>query len=125
MMTWEYRVFREEDGTYVIREVYYDNGSIVACTEKAVTPMGESLEELQKDIEWFKEALELPVLTLADIPSHLNKQHPKDRSKNLSLEQVRAELGLAKPSTRHRHAQRKSVTPVLVTAKKSGRVRVR
>jgi hypothetical protein len=126
MMTWEYRVFREDNGTYVIREVYYDNGSIVACTENAVAPMGESLDELQKDIEWFNEALKLPVLTLADIPSPLGKQRRKDRDKNLSFEQVCAELGLAQPSRNYRRTQRKLDTPpVLATSRKSGRTRVR
>jgi hypothetical protein len=30
MITWDYRVFRDEDDTYVIREVFYaEDGSIV------------------------------------------------------------------------------------------------
>jgi hypothetical protein len=40
-MTWNYRVFREPNGDYVIREVYYEaDGSIVACTENAAEPFG-------------------------------------------------------------------------------------
>jgi hypothetical protein len=36
MMTWSYRVFREEDGGYAIREVFYaENGSILGCTANA------------------------------------------------------------------------------------------
>lgn len=96
-MNWNYRVFREENGDYIIREVFYDNGSILGCTEEAVEPFGQSLEELAKDIEWFKEALTLPVLTLADIPRRMGKRYKKDRSKNISDEELMAELGLDKP----------------------------
>jgi hypothetical protein len=66
---WNYRVFLEDNGDYIIREVFYEAGGVIAgCTENAVEPWGKSLEELAKNIEWFKEALTLPVLTLADIP---------------------------------------------------------
>jgi hypothetical protein len=95
MMTWNYRVFREEDGDYIIREVFYDeNGSILGCTEDAVEAFGSSLEDLARNIEWFKEALEAPVLTLADVPCR-SKDEGGDRSKNISHEQLVAELGLS------------------------------
>ncbi len=95
MTTWNYRVFLEEDGDYVIREVFYDkDGCIIGCTEDAVEPFARSVEELAKNIEWFKEALELPVLTLADIPCRSKKKRKRERSKNLSHEQLLAELGL-------------------------------
>jgi hypothetical protein len=69
MMTWNYRVFREEDGDYIIREVFYaEDGSIVGCTANAVEPFGSTLEELAQSIEDFKAALTLPVLSLNDIP---------------------------------------------------------
>lgn len=94
-MTWNYRVFREENGDYVIREVFYDeDGCILSCTEDAVAPFGGSPEELAKDIEWFKEALDLPVLTLADIPCRSKGEGRRDRSENISHEQLVAELGL-------------------------------
>ena len=113
-MTWEYRVFREDDGAFVVREVYYaDDGSIMACTEKAVAPMGESIEELQGDVEWFKEALKLPVLTLADIPSRTGKKLKRARNKNLSSAQVRAQLGLARSPKRHPRARHERAPRVL------------
>lgn len=97
-MTWNYRVFREEDGGYVIREVFYDDddSSIEACTEKAVEPFGESLEELAQDIEWFKEALTMPVLTQADVPCASTKKpkHVDDRDGNITREQLMVELDL-------------------------------
>lgn len=100
-MTWNYRVFLEEDGDYTIREVFYDaEGAILGCTENAVEPVGGSLEELTQDIEWFKEALAMPVVTLADIPGPTSSgfKRTKDRSQNLSREQLVAELGLEEPS---------------------------
>lgn len=97
---WNYRVFLEDNGDYIIREVFYEaDGAMAGCTENAVEPWGKSLEELAKNIEWFKEALTLPVLTLADIPEPLRKLESKqERSDNISHEQLMAELGLAESS---------------------------
>ena len=116
MITWEYRVFREDDGAYVIREVFYDDdGKLAGCTESAVEPFAESLEELAKDIDAFKEALTLPVLTLADIPQTKAKARRQDRSKNLSAAQVRAQLGLSKPNN-NRPRSRRVTSPKRVLA---------
>lgn len=94
-MNWNYRIFREETGDFIIREVFYDaEGTIIGCTENAVEPFGMSLEELARDIEWFKEALALPVLTLADIPCKPRKGRRHGRSRNISRTQLMAELGL-------------------------------
>jgi len=96
MTTWNYRVFREENGDYVIREVFYDKEDcIIGCTEDAVEPFGRSLEALARDIEWLKEALEMPVLTLADVPCELKKGPKEERSDNISHEQLLTELGLS------------------------------
>ena len=97
---WNYRVFVEDNGDYIIREVFYEaDGAIAGCTENAVEPWGKSLEELAKNIEWFKEALTLPVLTLTDIPEPLRKLESKQvRSDNIAHEQLMAELGLAESS---------------------------
>lgn len=129
MMTWDYRVFREQDGAYVIREVFYDDdGSLLACTESAVEPMGESLNELAKDIDAFKEALKLPVLTLADIPSRPKKKGNENRGRNLTSEQLRAKLGLSTPPRNHRRAPQKNGakrTGGISKKKKGNQVRVR
>jgi hypothetical protein len=101
MITWNYRVFREENGDYIIREVFYDeNGAIITCTLNAVEPLGSSLEELAADLASFQEALHLPILTLADIPTAPPDAEPRrnDRSGNRSLEEVMRELELT-PST--------------------------
>ena len=63
MSSWNYRVVRKEDylGIY---EAYYDNrdekpGSI---TENAMKPGGETIEELERNMEFMMEALKLPIL---------------------------------------------------------------
>jgi hypothetical protein len=62
MITWSYRVFREDDGDYIIREVFYDEqGVILGCTADAVEPIGRSLVELTEDIGSFQAALTLPI----------------------------------------------------------------
>ncbi|HEY9635675.1 MAG TPA: hypothetical protein V6D14_19885 [Coleofasciculaceae cyanobacterium] len=100
MIAWNYRVFREKNGDYVIREVFYEeDGSILGCTESAVESWGRSLEEVARDIESFKEALTLPVLTLADIPAgETNQERKRERSNNIFHKQLMAELGLSYPS---------------------------
>ena len=96
MMTWNYRVFREDDGDYVIREVFYaEDGSLVGCTADAVEPFGSTLEELAQSLEDFKAALSLPVLTLKDIPESSPKPKKQKTGKTLSHEQLRTQLGLA------------------------------
>lgn len=69
-MTWNHRVF--SDGltppSYVIREVFYEEGKVIGCTENPVSPYGESLDELREDLKWFLEATNSPVLTMEDIP---------------------------------------------------------
>ena len=95
MIAWNYRVFREANGDYLIREVFYaQDGSILSCTENAVEPYGQSLDELARDITWFKEALDLPMLTFDDILRETTWKRERNRATNLSHEQLMAELGL-------------------------------
>ncbi|MEQ9360053.1 hypothetical protein [Coleofasciculus chthonoplastes] len=95
-ITWNYRVFQEADGDYIIREVFYtEDGSITACSAKAVEPSGRTFQELVEDIQSFQEALKLPALTLKDIPDGKLKQKRKSRSsQNISHQQLMIELGL-------------------------------
>lgn len=76
MNHWNHRVIRKEQTdvagqtwvSFGIHEVYYnDKNEPVACTENAVDPHGETLEELQEVMQWFAQALEKPVLTFDDI----------------------------------------------------------
>ncbi len=96
MMTWNYRVFLETNGDYIIREVFYDDdGGIIGCTEDSVEPKGRSLDDLAHDIEWFREALDLPILTLADIPVVQDLGRRTNNGKLVSHEQLLVELGLS------------------------------
>ena len=64
-MTWNYRVVQRVEQTcttYAIHEVFYGNGIPKLVTEDAVAPMGESLEELRRDIEHYMLALDKPIL---------------------------------------------------------------
>ena len=98
MINWDYRVFQEPEGDYIVREVFYaEDGSILGCTENEVSPNGRSLAELTLDIEAFASAVRKPVLTLDDIPTVEKKLQPNREPKNnLSHEQVLAELGLSR-----------------------------
>ncbi len=100
MMTWNYRVFREDDGDYIIREVFYaEDGSILGCTAHAVEPFGSTLEELAESIAEFQAALALPVLTLADMPQPTMPRKKSAPARTISSADVRALLGLSDSST--------------------------
>ena len=95
MITWNYRVFREDDGEYIIREVFYaEDGAILGCTANAVEPYGRTLEELAQTLADFQSALALPVLTFADIPQPATALERKGQSRSISSEQLRVQLGL-------------------------------
>lgn len=95
-MIWTYRVFRDSQGRYSIREVFYNRDSTIFNYGKApVAIVGSSLEELMQLVQWFKEAFDLPVLSLEEVESQIAMQgasEPVTNSKNLSLKQVIAEL---------------------------------
>lgn len=83
-MSWNYRVI-EKDGFlprelqtyknekvtfYEIHEVYYDNeGNITMFSADPISPYGDDLDDLAKDLEKIKEALKKPVLKYSDISS--------------------------------------------------------
>jgi hypothetical protein len=95
MITWNYRVFQEPEGDFTIREVFYnEGGEITGCTANPVEPFGETLAELHQCLQDFQAALELPILTLADLPQC--SEFPRSLSSNsLSSEQVYEALGLS------------------------------
>jgi hypothetical protein len=95
MITWDYRIFKEDNGDYIIREVFYDEeGCIIGCTEEGVEPFGHSLEDLAEQLEAFKKALTLPVLTLADIPLKKEEKKRQKEGQNISHEELVIELDL-------------------------------
>jgi hypothetical protein len=100
MITWNYHVFRESTGEYVIREVFYsDDGSILTCTATPAEPAGQTLEALEEEINSFREALKLPVLTLDEIPAPRTNGHISHREGNTSIEQILSELPEDEPSS--------------------------
>lgn len=99
MMTWNYRVFRENEHDYVIREVFYaDDGTILGCTAEAVEPFGQSIDELARSIEDLKAALTLPVLTFDDIPQSVAGEQSRKGGSTVRQEDIRATLGLENAS---------------------------
>lgn len=95
MITWNYRVFQEENGDFVIREVFYgEDGALLGCTANAVEPFGRTLEELTMSLTDFQAALTLPVLTLADMPQTELPRKVTSRERTLSSAEVRTKLGL-------------------------------
>lgn len=98
MITWNYRVFQEDDGDFVIREVFYEeDGSIIGCTANPVEPFGRTIEELAASLADFQAALALPVLTLNDMPQPAMVRPKLRRGRTLSSADVRAKLGLQTP----------------------------
>ncbi|OCG00873.1 hypothetical protein [Gilliamella sp. wkB112] len=60
---WNYRVMDSHLNGLGIYEVYYDeDGNINYFSNNAVSPRGDSLEELKKDLLLYMEALERPIL---------------------------------------------------------------
>lgn len=63
---WNYRVVRRQgpDGpVFGIHEVYYNGEDEPrSCTKKPVGPMSDDVEELMKEIDRMKQALDKPVL---------------------------------------------------------------
>ena len=104
-LTWDYRVFRMKEG-YVIGEVLCDEqGRIISCTRESVEPFGDSLEQLMRDIEGFKDALSKPVLTFDDIDQEAYAEWKKAndeanaQEQTMTHEQLMAELGLTDDPT--------------------------
>lgn len=118
MTTWDYRVFKEPNGEYLVREVFYDDaGMIVASTEDAVAPLGDSLDELAKEIEYYKRALTLPVLTNRDLPPPDSKRNRNGREL-LSRKQVEARLGLSSKDGKQSVNRARGAKRTVMTANK-------
>ncbi|MCW5853148.1 MAG: hypothetical protein KIT87_23980 [Anaerolineae bacterium] len=102
-MIWTYRVFQDSDG-YCIRVVLYErDGTLIGYHKEPATPTGQTVEELAQDIQWFKEAFELPVLSMEELDAELAARPPrthKRRSQNKTLDQVIGELERDEAPTR-------------------------
>jgi hypothetical protein len=91
-----YRVFQEENGQYIIREVFCErDGRIITYGRTPVTPKGGSLTDLAQEIEGLKAALALPVLTLVEVEAEIAAQPliPKGERKIISHTELMKKLG--------------------------------
>jgi predicted RNase H-like HicB family nuclease len=63
-MPWNFRVVKKKgDLGYGIHEVFYkDNGDIEAVTQDPVEPLGETFEELKKDLQRMLDACKKEVI---------------------------------------------------------------
>jgi hypothetical protein len=95
-MIWTYRVLRDEQGRYSIRELYYErDGTLIEYSSVPAVALDGSLEELMRLIQWFQEAFDLPVLSTTELDQQLAAQ-PTRRvatgQQNIPLRQVLAGL---------------------------------
>lgn len=97
-MTWNYRVVRDEIGRYSIRELFHErDGTLITYSKTPVAPVGSSVEDLLQQMQSFRDAFELPILSVAELAAALPKQDKRAKKKtgeNISLQQLKAELGL-------------------------------
>lgn len=95
-MTWTYRVVRDEIGRYSIREVYQErDGTLITYSKAPVAPIGSSADDLLHQLQSFRDAFELPILSIKELEVILDKQEtksPKKAGKNITLQQLKAEL---------------------------------
>lgn len=70
-MTWDYRVVLRTIGAdtiHAIYEVYYDEDKITGYTECNVSPQGDTLEDLVKDLELMIQGTKKSVIRWEDLP---------------------------------------------------------
>jgi hypothetical protein len=74
LMTWNYRVMLRE-GIYAVHAVYYaDDGRITDWSAEPMPVIGESVEELDEELERFRHALSQPVLDYEEPESVVPEQ---------------------------------------------------
>ena len=93
-MLWTYRIFRDDNERYSIRELFHEpDGTIIGYGKTPVAVVGASLEELIQMVEWFRDAFDLPVLSLAEVDAKIAARKVKpNRPNNISLDSLIAEL---------------------------------
>lgn len=97
-MSWLYRVFHDSEG-YCVRVVLYErDGTVIGYHKEPSVPSGRTAEELAQDIEWFKQAFELPILTIEEVEAVIAQQPPKPKQmsgKRKTLEELEVELAMS------------------------------
>lgn len=75
--------------------MYETDGALIGYHQEPAVPGGRTAEELAQDIEWFKQAFELPILTREEVEAELAQQPSKPRPvqrRRKRLEELEAEL---------------------------------
>lgn len=76
MPTWNHRIVKKESRMHnAVEETYYEvheahynaNGEICAITENSVAPLGETVEELEQELQRMLEACKKPILIDGEI----------------------------------------------------------
>jgi hypothetical protein len=69
---YEWRVMLTDQGTYEIREVYFDkDGLVTGWTAEANAYWGDTLEDLSSSFGYAAHALTRPVLVETDLPGYV------------------------------------------------------
>lgn len=82
-MSWDFRVWKVDDG-YGIRETYYDeNGNVALWTESRIAPYGETPEILKKELLLFLGAFNKPILEETSELNHRADEYVDSITKDL------------------------------------------
>lgn len=80
---WEYRSFRDEEGTYWVVAVQLQDGKIIEVADDCC-PLGDTLKELEVDLQEMLHGIKnYPVLAPQDL-SHLDADHSIFRANNVA-----------------------------------------
>lgn len=71
MGTWNYRVMKDNDGHFTIRETFYNEEKNIEGWTEECSPFGETLEELSDDLNYMLSALDKEILIESEV---LNKK---------------------------------------------------
>lgn len=84
-MSWNYRIILSDTGEYCVHEVYYDKKTKKpnAWSENPISPLGETIKELEDDLRHMHSALSKPILKVVDgklvVVDEPGEQSPKTR----------------------------------------------
>ena len=92
-MIWVYRVFRDQD-EYCVRVVLYErDGMLMGYHKDPAVPSGRTAEELVQDLESFREAFKLPILTIEELEDELSKPSEKPKTtQRKTIEEIESEM---------------------------------
>lgn len=74
-MTWDYRVYCDQDGDHGLIEVYYSSDGAILSYSEFINPIGSNIKELELDLENMARALNKPVLYYADMPDNKGEEN--------------------------------------------------